>query len=231
MKIRTLTAIAALTIGAVGVAAGTAQAAPLGTDVPANVQSTGQGVDWTVTRDGNRVLVRIASGSLALENNRLMVRNDQGVVVESIPLSLAVDGLAHPVDAHLEGNTATLATNTTPAAATAVDPSLPLHDADLPAAVGAVQPPISLTSAIGGFLGAATGLVGGCVLGAIAGGVVSAPAAMLFGAGPLAGCVGGALLLGSGAGLAGTALGGLGAAVTNVPQFMQVLNQPPAPKK
>ncbi|TQC38999.1 hypothetical protein EEB14_58935, partial [Rhodococcus sp. WS4] len=165
MKIRTLTAIAALTIGAVGVAAGTAQAAPLGTDVPANVQSTGQGVDWTVTRDGNRVIVRIASGSLALENNRLLVRNDQGVVVESIPLSLAVDGLAHPVDAHLEGNAATLATNTAPAAATAVDHALPVHDVDLPAAVGAVQPPISLTSAIGGFLGAATGLVGGCVLG------------------------------------------------------------------
>lgn len=198
MKIRTLTAIAALTIGAVGVAAGTAQAAPLATDVPANVQSTGQGVDWTVTRDGNRVLVRTASGSLALESNRLMVRNDQGLVVESIPLSLAVDGLAHPVDAHLAGNTATLTTNTTPAAATAVDPSLPRRNVDLPAAVGAVQPPISLTAAIGGFLGAATGLVGGCVLGAIAGGVVSAPAAMLFGAGPLAGCVGGALLLGSG---------------------------------
>ncbi|MFE5700297.1 hypothetical protein [Rhodococcus koreensis] len=231
MKIRNLAAIAVVSIGALGIASGTAQAVPNRTDAPPSAQSIPQSVDWTVTRDGNNVSVHIASGSLALENNHLIVRNNQGSVVESIPLTLAVDGVAHPVAAHLVGDTAILTTNTDPAAATPVAQVGARHDVDLPAAVGAVQPPISLTAAIGGFLGAATGLVGGCMLGAIAGGVVSAPAAMLFGAGPLAGCVGGALLLGSGAGLAGTAIGGLGAAITNGPQFMQLLNQAPAPKK
>ncbi|WKN59929.1 hypothetical protein R1X32_08805 (plasmid) [Rhodococcus opacus] len=231
MKIRKLAATAALTIGALGIVSGTAQAIPNRTDAPPNAQSIPQSVDWTVARDGTDVVVRIASGSLAIENNRMIVRNDQGSVVESIPLTLAVDRLAHPVAARLVGDTAVLTANTDPAAATAVDRAGALHDVDLPAAVGGVQPSISLTSAIGGFLGAATGLVGGCVLGAVAGGVISAPAVMPLGAGRVAGCVGGALLLGSGAGLAGTAIGGLGAAITNVPQFMQLLNQAPAPKK
>ncbi|NED68524.1 spore germination protein, partial [Streptomyces sp. SID10244] len=77
------------------------------------------------------------------------------------------------------------------------------HKVDLSAAVAGVKDNITLTAAIGGFLGAAAGLVGGCLLGAVAAGVVSAPAVLLFGAGPLAGCIGGALLLGSGASLAG----------------------------
>ena len=66
-------------------------------------------------------------------------------------------------------------------------------------------------------MGAATGLVGGCVLGAIAGGVISAPAVRLFGVGPLAGYVRGALQFGPGAGLAEAAINGLGAAVTMAP--------------
>ncbi|PQP18974.1 hypothetical protein [Rhodococcus opacus] len=231
MRIRTFTATAVLAIAAVSITAGTAQAAPTTIAAPASIQSAQQGVDWTVNRDGHRVIVQTASGTLATEGNRLVVRNDQGVVVESVPLALAVDGAVHPVAAQVSGNTAVLTADTDPAVAKPVPNYSGLHDVDLPAATLAVQPPIMLTSAIGGFLGAATGLVGGCVLGAVVGGVVSAPAALLFGAGPLAGCVGGALMLGAGAGLAGTAIGGLGSAVANAPQFMQLLNQPPAPKK
>lgn len=221
MKMNTLVAIAAMTIASMGIAVGTASADPAPAATP--------GVGWTVTRSGDAVVVDTAVGTLGNEGNRLVVRDADGVVVESVPLSIAVDGIAHPVAAQIDGRTATLTADTTPAAATPV--ALPVQDIDMNAAVAAVKDPITLTGAIGGFMGAATGLVGGCILGAVAAGVVSAPAAMLFGAGPLAGCIGGALLVGAGASLAGTAIGGLGGAAANAQQFITVLNAPPAAKK
>ncbi|MFC7449889.1 hypothetical protein [Rhodococcus daqingensis] len=221
MKMTTLAAVSAMTIASMGIIAGTAHA-DSAADAPA-------GVGWTVTRSGNQVILDTTAGSLSREDSRLVVRDSGGTIVESVPLSLAVDGIAHPVDATIDGRTATLTADTSPAAATPV--ALPVKDIDLPAAVAGVKDNITMTGAVGGFLGAATGLVGGCILGAVAGGVISAPAAMLFGAGPLAGCVGGALLVGAGASLAGTAIGGLGAVAANAQPFITLLNAPPAPKK
>ncbi|MFC7451149.1 hypothetical protein [Rhodococcus daqingensis] len=231
MSIRKFTATAILAITATSIATGTAHAVPRTTDAPQTSQNVEHAVDWTVTSAGNQVIVQTAAGTLSTENNHLVVRDGRGAAVEAVPLAIAFDGLAYPVAAQVAGNTATLTANTDAGAATLVPRFGNARDIDLPAAIGGVQPAISLTSAVGGFLGAATGLVGGCLLGATVAGVVSAPAAMLFGAGPLAGCVGGALLLGATSGLAGTAIGGLGSALANAPQFIQLLNQPAAPKK
>ncbi|MGU3432981.1 hypothetical protein ACNHUS_08170 [Actinomycetes bacterium M1A6_2h] len=119
-----------------------------------------------------------------------------------------------------------------PVAAPAPSPTAAFeNNVDLPAAVSGVKDNITTTAAIGGYVGGATGIVTGCVLGGLAAGVVSAPAALLFGAGPLAGCIGGAVLLGSTGALAGTAIGGLGSTAANVGPFTQLLNQPPAAKK
>ncbi|MCZ4558758.1 hypothetical protein O4215_24655 [Rhodococcus maanshanensis] len=221
MKMTKLAAVSAMTIASMGIIAGTAYADP--------APATTAGVGWNVTRSGNQVILDTAAGSLAKENNHLIVRDSSGAIVESVPLALAVDGIAHPVTAMIDGRTATLTADTSPAAATPV--ALPVKDIDLPAAVAGVKDNITMTGAVGGFLGAATGLVGGCILGAVAAGVVSAPAAMLFGAGPLAGCIGGALLVGAGASLAGTAIGGLGAVAANAQPFITLLNAPPAAKK
>ncbi|SEL00772.1 hypothetical protein [Rhodococcus maanshanensis] len=221
MKMTKLAAVSAMTIASMGIIAGTAHADP--------APATATGVGWNVTRSGNQVILDTAAGSLATENNHLIVRDSSGAIVESVPLALAVDGISHPVTAKIDGRTATLTADTSPAAATSV--ALPAKDIDLPAAVAGVKDNITMTGAVGGFLGAATGLVGGCILGAVAGGVVSAPAAMLFGAGPLAGCIGGALLVGAGASLAGTAIGGLGAVAANAQPFITLLNAPPAAKK
>ncbi|TQF68636.1 hypothetical protein FK531_12530 [Rhodococcus spelaei] len=220
MKMTKMVAVAAMTIASMGVVAGTAYADPAPAASP--------GVGWNVTRSGDKVIVDTPGGSLSNEDNHLVVRDASGATVESVPLSIAYDGVAHPIAAQIDGHTATLTADTAPAAATPV--ALPVKDIDMPAAVAAVKDPITLTGAVGGFMGAATGLVGGCLLGAVAAGVVSAPAAMLFGAGPIAGCIGGALLLGSGASLAGTAIGGLGGAAANAQQFITLLNAPPAKK-
>ncbi|WP_345347415.1 hypothetical protein [Rhodococcus olei] len=211
-----LAAVAAMTIASMGVVAGTAYAEP--------AADSAQPVGWNVSRDGDKVLVNTTAGSLSNEDNHLVVRDAGGNLVDSVPLAIAFDGTAHPISAQIDGRTAVLTADTSPEKATPV--ALPLQDIDLPAAVSSVKDNLSLTASVGGFVGAASGLVGGCLLGAAAAGVVSAPAAMLFGAGPLAGCIGGALLLGSGASLAGTAIGGLGALAANAQPFMTALNAP-----
>jgi opacity protein-like surface antigen len=222
MKIGKFAATSALVIAAMTTAMGTSYADPAPAPAP---------VGWNVTQSGNQVIVDTTAGSLSNEDNHLVVRDASGALVDSVPLSLAVDGFAHPVAADIDGNHAVLTADVTPAAATPVSTQLPgLQQVDLPAAVAGVKDNLSLSASVGGFLGAATGLVGGCLLGALAGGVVSAPAALLFGAGPIAGCIGGALLLGSTASLAGTAVGGLGAIAANAQQFITLLNAPPAKK-
>lgn len=222
MKIGKFAATSALVIAAMTTAMGTSYADPAPAPAP---------VGWNVSANGAQVIVDTSAGTLSNEDNHLVVRDAAGALVDSVPLSIAVDGFAHPVAADIDGNHAVLTADVSPAAATPVAAQLPgLHQVDLPAAIAGVKDNLSLTASVGGFLGAATGLVGGCLLGAVAAGVVSAPAALLFGAGPIAGCIGGALLLGSTASLAGTAIGGLGAIAANAGPFIALLNAPPAKK-
>lgn len=222
MKMNKFVAVAAMSIASLAIASGTAYADP--------TPPAPQGVDWNVTRDGDTVIVHTSAGTLANENNHLVIRDASGATVESVPLSIAADGVAHPVSAQIDGNNATLVADTSPAAATPVYTLPGLTQVDLPAAVAGIKDNLSVTASVGGFLGAATGLVGGCLLGAAAAGVVSAPVALLFGAGPLAGCIGGAILLGAGASLAGTAIGGLGSVIANAQPFITLLDAPPVKK-
>lgn len=233
MKIRRFTVTSALVVAALGAAAGTANAVPVAPPAPAAAQDAAHVLHWNLTRQDGQVTLKTDSGSMRLEDGHLVVRNGAGEIAASVPLAYAVVGNPHevfPVAAHIDGNTTTLTpSRTADAGLSAKVPGL--HPVDLNSAVAAVKDPIGLTSQIGGFIGAAGGLVGGCLLGAAAAGVVSAPAVELFGAGPLAGCVGGALLLGTTAGLAGTAIGGIGAATANAQPFFQKLNEPTKPAK
>ncbi|WP_338889873.1 hypothetical protein [Rhodococcus sovatensis] len=222
MKIGKFAATSALVIAAMTTAMGTSYADPAPAPAP---------VGWNVSAAGDQVIVDTSAGTLSNENNHLVVRDAGGALVDSVPLSIAFDGLAHPVAADIDGNHAVLTADVSPAAATPVSTQIPgLQQVDLPAAVAGTKDNIGLSASVGGFLGAATGLVGGCLLGALAVGVVSAPAALLFGAGPIAGCIGGALLLGSTASLAGTAIGGLSAIAGNAGPFITLLNAPPVKK-
>jgi hypothetical protein len=223
MKIGKFAVTSALVIGAMTAAMGTSYADPA--PAPASV-------GWTVAPSGQQVIVDTSAGTLSNEDNHLVVRDSSGAVVDSVPLAIAVDGFSHPVSADIDGSHAVLTADVSPAAATPVSTSLPgLNQVDLPAAVAGVKDNLSLSASIGGYLGAATGIVGGCILGIITGVVVTAPVATLLGAGPIGGCVIGAVALGAIGSLTGTALGGLGAVAGNAPQFIQLLNAPPAVKK
>lgn len=182
-------------------------------------------VSWNVAMDGGDVIVHTDAGTLSNEDHHLVVRDAGGNLVDSVPLAIEQNGVEHPVDAAITGDTARLTPDMRPESAVSVLPVF--RQADLPAAVASVKDNITLTAAVGGFLGAAAGLVTGCLLGAAVGAAVSAPAALLFGFGPLAGCVGGAVLVGTTSSLTGTAIGGLGAVAANTPQFIELLNAPP----
>ncbi|MGV9713638.1 hypothetical protein ACWDTI_23585 [Gordonia sp. NPDC003424] len=220
MKLNRLLAIAVMVIASMGLAVGTANAAPL--------TAAQTATHWKVARHGASVVVSTDTGTFTKANGQLLLRDAKGVVVAGVPLTVAVDDFTHPVNAVASGRTASLSLDTNPLLARFQPVA---HKADLSAAVAGVKDNITLSAAIGGFVGAAAGLVTGCLLGAVAAGVVSAPAVLLFGAGPLAGCVGGALLLGSGASLAGTAIAGLGAVAANIGPFVQLLNAPPKKSK
>ncbi|MDG3012694.1 hypothetical protein G4X40_21370 [Rhodococcus sp. D2-41] len=228
MKIRKFAVTSALVIAATGIAAGTANAVPVQAPQPGQsaVQADAHALNWKLTRDGDHVIVNTDSGKLSTENGQFVVRNAAGAVVASVPLSYINDGKQFPVSAEIDGNAATLTPSKDASKAKPASKYSNLHQVDLNSAVSAIKDPIGLTAQIGGFVGAAAGIVGGCLLGAAVGATVSAPAALLFGAGPIAGCVGGALLLGSGASLAGTVIGGLGSGLANLPTFQQKLNDP-----
>ncbi|GAC68711.1 hypothetical protein [Gordonia soli] len=218
MKFNKLVAVSAMIVASMGVATGTAYA---------DAAPQAAGTHWNVARHGSAVTVTTDNGSFGKVGNKLVLSDARGKAVEAVPLVLAVDDFVRPVNATVAGKSATLRVDTNPVT-TRFQPVR--HNVDLQAAVAGVKDNIGLTASVGGFLGAATGLVGGCLLGAVAAGVVSAPVALLFGAGPLAGCIGGAILLGSAASLGGTAIGGIGSAIANAQPFIQLLNAPPKKK-
>lgn len=228
MKIRKFAVTSALVIAATGIAAGTANAVPVQAPQAGHsaVQGDQHALNWKLTRDGDHVIVNTDSGKISTEDGQLVIRNAAGEVVSANTLGYLNGDKVFPVAAQVKGNTATLTPSKDATKATPVSKYSNLHQVDLPAAVSAIKDPIGLTAQVGGFIGGAAGLVGGCLLGAAAGAAVSAPAGLLFGAGPIAGCVGGALLLGSGASLAGTAIGGLSSGAANAQTFMQKLNEP-----
>lgn len=70
-------------------------------------------VNATVKANPTNAQVSIASGSLAIQNGYLVVRNDVGAVVEKVRLSfINTDNRTYPIDATIKGRTATLTPST-----------------------------------------------------------------------------------------------------------------------
>ncbi|MFI1913069.1 hypothetical protein [Nocardia sp. NPDC020380] len=196
MKFKKFAVTSALAIAALGITAGTANADPA---------AAGPGIHWNTKLEGQSVVLNTDLGSLDAANGQFEVRDTQGALVTSFPLSFVTtgDGLAHPVDAQIDGNTATLTPDMNPADAS---PAPVLHDvanqADQDAAFSAAVNELGLASSIGTLIGTLVGGVAGCVIGA-AGGAVLGVAVLSVPTG-IAGCVAGAAIgipLGAAAGL------------------------------
>lgn len=231
MNIKKLAVTSALVIAAMGITAGTANAAPAPADAPAASTQAQQAINYTVARAGDAVLVTTDAGSITTSGNQLEVRDGQGNVVTGVPLTYQLNGQAFPIAAQVNGNTATLTPSVNPAQATAAtDIALPLSDVDLPAAVASVKDQISLAASVGGIVGAIVAGGTGCILGAVALTAATIPLAALLGAGPVAGCLAGAVMLAPVGALGGAIFVGGPVVLASAFQFAQVLQAPPVKK-
>lgn len=214
MKLKKFAATAVLTIASLGVAAGTANAAPAHTDAPqANPQATQvlPGIYYVANVENGSVMLRTSAGSLDVKDGHLEVLDNQKRVAQSIPLSYRRDGLSYPIAAQVNGLTAKLTPITDKAKATPVkEVALQLHqvDAQVSPQQQQQQKQNQALSALTTQLGAATavGSLLGTILGAAVGGVIGmlgGPLGLVAGAG--AGAIIGTVLVG-GPALAGAAI-------------------------
>ncbi|MFC9438196.1 hypothetical protein, partial [Nocardia sp. NPDC057030] len=201
MLMRNFAATATLLIAALGVSAGTVNAAPAA-DADAPINFTAESTD-------SQAIVSIDAGSIVVEGDALKIKAANGNVVAGTPLKFRIDEFEFPIAADVAGRTATLTPQLDMAKATYKPVALPFEDkapwkseydreqAAWSRMTGTISLGASIATLVGGLGGAAVG----CVLGGALGGVIVGGTIVgLFGpfvGGIIAGCLGGAAAMGA----------------------------------
>ncbi|MFE2995372.1 hypothetical protein ACFXG4_10225 [Nocardia sp. NPDC059246] len=225
MRITTLVTAAALATATLTAATATASAEPQAPSATA-AATPETGVNYDVTATDTAATISTDAGSLVTENGRFEIKAANGQVLAGIPLSFSIDGVDYPIEAAIDGHTATL----TPVAMPYQDeaPWRTRYEREQ-AAFQRASLQITTSAAGGAAVGTAIGGVIGCVGGAVVGGVVTGILAALFGAGPLAGCLAG-IAIGAGIGaFAGALLVTAPVAVASLIQYFTTVNEPFTP--
>ncbi|GAB2554526.1 hypothetical protein GCM10027167_72010 [Nocardia heshunensis] len=203
--------------------------APAGEAAPPT--DDGNAVSYAVTRQSDAALLRVTGGGLEIIGDQLVLTDPSDLPVAAVPLSYRVDDTAYPIEARIDGDTATLTPDTADGqpvpsaqsvnegetisvdqAASQVAESFSPRDNQ---ALGVFAQREAIAAAVSAVVGAVVGAGVGCLVGAAVGGTVTSPAMALllpFVGGIVAGCVVGAATLGA----AGSTLGlvGLGGPIT-----------------
>ncbi|WP_433197689.1 hypothetical protein ACQP1G_01730 [Nocardia sp. CA-107356] len=199
----------------------------------------GPGVHYTAYQDGNAAVIAIDSGSIVIENGRFQLRSNSGDLLAGIPLEFNLDDIAFPIDARIDGRTATLTPVLDPARAHYKPAALPFED-QAPwktpydrevAAWARLTSTITMGAAAGAIVGAVGAGAIGCLLGGVTAGIATGPLATLFGAGPLAGCLIGAVALAPLGVIGGAIFVGAPIAAAAAIQYLTTVNQPFVPAK
>ena len=205
MMMRKFAATAALLTAAIGITAGTADAAPAkAPNEKAAVATVATGVNYQARPSQNRnsALIHTDFGSLVNENGMFKIKAANGTVLAGLPLSMRVDQFEFPIEAAINGHDATLTPKLDVAHAVYKPIALPFED-QAPwktpydrevAAFTRLKDTVATGAAIGVLTGTIGGGVIGCGLGALVGTAVTGVLLALFGAGPLAGCLAGAAI-------------------------------------
>ncbi|MGW6117988.1 hypothetical protein ACWFRF_03015 [Nocardia sp. NPDC055165] len=220
MHFRTAAAAALLTVGAVAAATGIAHAEPTPTSE----------VHYAATQSGKSAVVTVDAGSLLIDQDRLQVKGQQGQLLASMPLSFHLDDKILPIEATVEGRTATLTPVTDPARAVTATAIASLEDVAARTreerdreAFTKMDGQIRFSVMVGAIIGGV--LAGG--VGCVVGGVVAAPTAVLTAIfGPLAGCVAGALAMAPVGALGGTLFVAAPVALASALQYFATINSP-----
>jgi len=241
MKQKKLATTTAAAIAATGLWSGTAFA-----QSPADEATTTE-IHYTARVAGRSVVLSTDVGSLAVSGKYLDVLDPLGNKAARIPLVYRMDNLDRPIAAEVSDRTAVLTPDTTadaamPAAdlpsAQVMPVAIGLHqvaatypsaDARSADALATLTQQVSVASMLSAMFGTVVGAGIGCVGGLVVGAAATAPVAWLLGAGPIAACLGGAVLLGSLGAIGGTLLVGGPIAVAAVFQYFQTMNAPIVP--
>ncbi|MFD0362060.1 hypothetical protein ACFQZZ_11480 [Nocardia sp. GCM10030253] len=229
MLMRKFAATSALLIAAIGVTAGTVNAAPAADEAPVN---------FTANATDTSTIVSTDAGSMTVEDNVFKIKATNGTVLAGTPLSFRVDDFEFPIAAAISGRTATLTPQLDMDRAVYKPVALP-YEEKAPwkseydreqAAFNRMKDTIAMGASIGTLVGGLGGAAAGCVLGGIAGATVAAATIVgLFGPflpAAAVGCIGGIIAVGALGALAGqifiTAPVAIGAAI----QYFTTINQP-----
>ncbi|MET8876428.1 hypothetical protein [Nocardia sp. NPDC004604] len=210
MLMRKFAATSALLIAAMGITAGTVNAAP--------AESADAPINFTAHATDTQSIISIDAGSLVVEDNALKIKAADGTTVAGTPLTARIDDFEFPVAAEISDRTATLTPQIDMAHATYKPVALPFED-QAPfktpydrevAAFNRMKDTVAMGATIGTLVGGLGGGAIGCVLGGIAGATVASAAIVgLFGAfipAAAIGCLGGIIAVGALGTLAGQIL-------------------------
>ncbi|APA96580.1 hypothetical protein [Nocardia seriolae] len=241
MKLEKFAVSAALVATALGVSAGTVNAAPAATDAGV--------VNYTATNSDRDVVIRTDAGSLVVDNGVLKIKAADGTVVAGTELSFRVDDYVFPIAADIHDRVATLTPQFDAAHAVYQPVALPLENVAMPfensapwksdydreqAAWSRMTSTLSMGATIGTLAGGLGGAALGCLIGAVgAAGLVTLGSAGILAAMfvPLLGAAGTGCLIGAAAvGFLGTIAGQLfvtaPVAIAAAVQYFTTISQP-----
>lgn len=191
------------------------------TATPANAAPPTEDIGYSANIVGDHVVLNTDVGSLRTSDGQFQIVDNKGNVAASIPLAYNLDDKQFPINADINGRTATLTPVRDAAAAQPVMVSDAVRkQAAAPAtreerdlqAMQIFGQSISIASAVGGLIGTIVGGILGCVVGAVAAVGVGCLPGLVTGAGM--GAVVGTIIVG------GPVL--IGAAI----QFFNTINAP-----
>ncbi|WP_433660957.1 hypothetical protein ACQPW1_01340 [Nocardia sp. CA-128927] len=227
MLMRKFAATSALLIAALGVSAGTVNAAPAADQ---------KVINYTATGTDTQSILSIDQGSIEVEDGALKIKDAAGTTVAGTPLAMRIDDFEFPIGAEISGRTATLTPQVDMSHATYKPVALPYED-KAPwkteydreqAAFNRMKDTIAMGATIGTLVGGLGGAAIGCVLGGATGAVLTGAISVLLGApaGFVGGCIAGFLAIGALGTLLGQIFVTAPVAIGAVIQYFTTINQP-----
>ncbi|MGX1773754.1 hypothetical protein ACWIGW_16705 [Nocardia brasiliensis] len=209
-----------------------------GTVGTATAESESDALGFTAQTRGSAAVITLDSGSFAVTNGRFEVKDDNGKLLTSTPLTFDLDDFEFPLTADISGRTATLTPQFDMRRAVYKPVALPFQEEAgfknryqrEQAAWRRMTSTIKLGATIGTLVGGIGGAAVGCVLGGLAGATVaSATIIGLFGAflpAAAIGCLGGVIAVGALGALAGRILVTAPVAIGAAIQYFTTINEP-----
>ncbi|NKY54433.1 hypothetical protein [Nocardia vermiculata] len=231
MKLTKPALITALAVGAATVTAGTAHA-----------ESEPGGVHYEIGRQADSAVVSTSDGNWKVVADQLILSDLAGRPVAAVPLTFAIDDTAYPINARIDGNTATLTPDRShghPAQAPARGDVVSVQQAAESftprdsQALGAFGQRVAIGAGVSAVLGAVIGGGVGCLVGGAVGAAISSPVIMLlapFVGATVAGCVLGAATLGAVGSMSGLILAGGPITLFSAIQYFSTILAPCSPE-